>query len=84
MSASFASPASPASPACPARGCGTPVDLLNDANAAGRTWSCPGCGSWGVAWSASYLASQPFEDPLVLLGRNLRYREPGSGPAPAR
>ncbi|MDH6707007.1 hypothetical protein P3T27_003736 [Kitasatospora sp. MAA19] len=56
-------------PACPAPDCGAPVDLLDDANAAGRTWNCPICARWGVAWSQAYLANQPFEEPLVVLGR---------------
>ncbi|MFD7829871.1 hypothetical protein [Kitasatospora sp. NPDC059803] len=47
-------------PACPAPDCCAPVDLLNDANAAGRTWNCPNCARWGVAWSAGYRANQPF------------------------
>lgn len=56
-------------PTCPAPDCCAPVDLLNDANAAGRTWNCPNCARWGVAWSSGYLANQPFEEPLVVLGR---------------
>ncbi|WP_327677154.1 hypothetical protein [Kitasatospora sp. NBC_00458] len=64
-------------PACPAPDCGVPVDLLDDANTAGRTWNCPRCARWGVAWSPAYLADQPFEEPLVVLGRRPWCREPG-------
>ncbi|MET8630951.1 hypothetical protein ABZW30_45965 [Kitasatospora sp. NPDC004669] len=64
-------------PACPAPGCGAPVDPLGDANETGRTWNCPNCGRWGVAWSPAYLADQPFEEPLAVLGRRPRYRETG-------
>ncbi|MFJ9694074.1 hypothetical protein [Kitasatospora sp. NPDC101183] len=61
-------------PLCP---CGSAVDFIGDANEAGRTWNCPTCSRWGVAWSASYLAKQPIEEPLVVLGRRFN-RQPVS------
>ncbi|MFE6055482.1 hypothetical protein ACFQ6N_32440 [Kitasatospora sp. NPDC056446] len=67
-------------PACPASACGEPVDLFDDANETGRTWNCPNCGRWGVAWSPHYLADQPFEEPLAVLGRRRHRRVTGSGP----
>ncbi|MBV6698521.1 hypothetical protein [Kitasatospora aureofaciens] len=64
-------------PTCPASACGAPVDLFNDANSAGQTWNCPQCARWGVAWSSAYLADQPFEESLVVLGRRLQRRAMG-------